>query len=305
MKFISTVWCIVSVVVPVIADTVCRILSMSGGGSHGAFEMGGVTRLIENPGWVPWDVHLGVSAGSLGVVGLLKDDYENNMKTVKNIWSEIKTKDVIEPLKSKNSFSGNDKIKKLISETYDSLTGLSAKGVFEVGVTDLISGEFVSLPLSPPSPNLTYVLASTSIPLVFPPSNIMIKNKLIVAVDGGLQKNEYYLTGLQYCPPSTTSYIMDMIFANYEPDPYSPASWDLWTITTRSLELIMNDFDELYFKDLGECSDDPKENVTSLHLEVRVHQPPLPIWVKSLDFDHGSLLWDLGYNNMTTTIKYC
>jgi hypothetical protein len=305
MKFISTLWSIASLVLPVVADTVCRILSMSGGGSHGAFEMGGVTRLIENPGWKPWDVHLGISAGSLGVVGLLKDDYKNNMEKVKSIWSEIKTKDVIEPLKSKNSYSGNDKIKKLISETYDSLTGSFSNGVFEVGVTDLISGEFVSLPLSPLSPNLTYVLASTSIPMMFPPSEIIVDNRLIVAVDGGLQKNEYYLTGLQYCPPGTTSYIMDMIFANYEPNPYTPSSWNFWTITTRSLELIMNEFNNLYFKDLGECSDVSKQGLSSLHLEIRVHQPPLPIWVNALDFDYGSLLWDLGYNNMTTKIKHC
>jgi predicted patatin/cPLA2 family phospholipase len=305
MKFISTLWGIVSIIVPVVADTVCRILSMSGGGSHGAFEMGGVTKLIETPGWKPWDVHLGVSAGSLGVVGLLKDDYQHNMEMVKSIWSEINTGDIIEPLKSKNSFSGNDKIKNLISETYDLLNGSPTGGIFEVGVTDLISGDFISLSLNPSNPNLTYVLASTSIPVIFPPSEIDVNGMKIMGVDGGLQKNEYYLTALQYCPSGTTSYVMDIMFANYETDTYNPSSWNWWTITTRSLELIMNDFDDLYFKDLGECSDIPKKELGSLGLEIRIHQPPAPIWVKSLDFDHGELLWNLGYNNMTTTIRHC
>lgn len=300
MKFLSTLFTLASVIIPVMSNTVCRILSMSGGGSHGAFEMGVVTRLTESEEWKPWDVHLGVSAGSLGVVGLLKDDYETNMVKVKNIWSGITTKDVIEPLKSKNSFSGNDKIYKLINETYYSLTGNPSSGVFQVGVTDLISGEFISLPLKPNLPNLTYVLASTSIPLVFPPSVIQWKDKRIMAVDGGLQKNEYYLSSLQYCPPKSTSYIIDLIFANYEPDSFNPTSWNLWNIATRSIELITNDFDDLYFKDIGECS-----GWGGLKLEVRIHQPTIPITINGLDFNYGSLLWNLGYNNYTTTIRHC
>jgi hypothetical protein len=300
MKFLSTIWTLGLIVVPVVAETVCRILSMSGGGSHGAFEMGVVTRLTEDPEWKPWDVHLGVSAGSLGVVGLLKDDYYNNMIRVKRIWSSIKTKDVIEPLKSTNSLSGNDKIKKLITETHDSLTGSPTKGVFEVGVTDLISGEFISLGIQPASPNLTYVLASTSIPVIFPPAEILVEGKVIMAVDGGLQKNEYFLSGLQYCPSGSTTYVMDLVFANYESDVYHPSSWNIWTIATRSIELVTNDFDDMYFKDVGEC-----HGMQSLGLEVRIHQPSTPLSVKSLDFDHGLMLWDLGYYNMSTIIRHC
>ena len=300
MRLLCTLLSAVLMIVPVIADTTCRILSMSGGGSHGAFEMGAVTRLMETPSWQPWDVHLGVSAGALGVVSLLKTDYQTNMEKVKSIWSGITTGDIIEPLKSSNSFSGNNKVMGLISKTYDSLTGPPSNGVFRVGVTDLISGEFISLPLDPASPNLTYALASTSIPVVFPPSIIAWQNKIIEAVDGGLQKNEYYLTGLQYCPKGSTDYVMDLVFANYEADDYHPSSWNLWTITTRSLELIMNDFDDLYFKDVSDCS-----NRRNLNLEVRIHEPPYPISIGGLDFNQGSLLWLLGYNNLTTTIYHC
>jgi len=304
MKLFTTLLCVASLVVPVVADTVCRILSMSGGGSHGAFEMGVVTRLMEAPEWKPWDVHLGVSAGSLGLVGLLKDDYQENMERVKNIWSGITTRDIIEPLASKNSFSGNQKIMKLVIETHDTLTGEPVNGVFQVGVTDLVSGEFVSLPLDPRNPNFTYVLASTSIPVVFPPSAIEWKEKMLVAVDGGLQKNEYYLTGLQYCPPGSDSFIMDMVFANYEPDVQqqpSPTWWNLWAIASRSIQLVLRDFDDLYFKDVSECSGQER----GINLEVRIHSPSLPLQVGGLDFDHGSLLWDLGYHNMTTVVHRC
>lgn len=300
MKLISTLLKIAVLIAPVVADTVCRIVSMSGGGSHGAFEIGVVTRLMENPGWEPWDVNLGVSAGSLGILSLLKDDYSQNMEKVKNIWADITTKDVIQPLGSPNSFSGNRKVMKMITETYDTLTGAEANGRFEVGVTDLISGEFMSLRLNPRSPNMTYILASTSIPMIFPPSSILIKSKVIEAVDGGLQKNEYYLSSLQYCPPGTNSYVMDMIFANFEPDNYKPSSWNLWTISTRSIELAINDFNDLYFKDVSECS-----GMKGLNLEIRIHSPPSPITVNSLDFNQGHWLWSIGYNNMTTMIKHC
>jgi hypothetical protein len=273
---------------------------LSGGGSHGAFEAGVVNRLMDNPGWKPWDVHLGVSAGALGIVGMLKSDYQENMQKVKKVWSEIDTGDVLEPLKSSNSFSGNQKIYKIISDTYDQLTGSPSDGIFQVGVVDLVSGEFISLPLQTSSPNLTYVLASTSIPIVFPPIGIRWKNKDITAVDGGLQKNEFYLSGLEYCPPGSTSFEMDLVFANYETDTYQPTSWNLWTISTRSIELVMNDFNDMYFKDVSECS-----GLKGLNLEMRIHGPSSPLDVKSLDFDQGSLLWYLGYNNMTTTTYYC
>jgi hypothetical protein len=300
MKFISTFVCIAVSVVPIIADVVCRIVSLSGGGSHGAFEAGVVNRLMDNPGWKPWDVHLGVSAGALGIVGMLKSDYQENMQKVKKVWSEIDTGDVLEPLKSSNSFSGNQKIYKIISDTYDQLTGSPSDGIFQVGVVDLVSGEFISLPLQTSSPNLTYVLASTSIPIVFPPIGIRWKHKDITAVDGGLQKNEFYLSGLEYCPPGSTSFEMDLIFANYETDTYQPTSWNLWSISTRSIELVMNDFNDMYFKDVSECS-----GLKGLNLEMRIHGPSSPLDVKGLDFDHGALLWYLGYNNMTTTTYYC
>jgi hypothetical protein len=300
MKFLSTLLSIVVCIVPVIADTVCRIISLSGGGSHGAFEAGVVSRLIDNPDWKPWDVHLGVSAGALGIVGLLKDDYRNNMQKIRTIWSGVTTRDIIEPFKSSNSLSGNNNIVKLISGTYDSLTGTPTDGVFQVGVTDLISGEFTSLPLFSSAPNLTYVLASTSIPVVFPPASIVWQGKPLVAVDGGLQKNEFYLSGLSYCPPESTRFEMDLVFANYEKDDYQPGSWNLWTIATRSIELVMNDFDDMFFKDVSECS-----GASGRDLELRIHSPSTPLTVKSLDFNYGTMLWNLGYYNMTTDIRYC
>ena len=44
----------------------CKILSLSGGGVYGAFEMGIVSKLLENN--KTWDLFTGVSAGSLNSV---------------------------------------------------------------------------------------------------------------------------------------------------------------------------------------------------------------------------------------------
>jgi hypothetical protein len=301
MKIISSIIALAGVIVPVIAGGICKIVSLSGGGSHGAFEAGVLANLIQRPDWKPWDVHLGVSAGSLGITGLLKDDYQENMEIVKTIWSGIKTSDVIEPLKSSNSLSGNDKVTKLITETHDSLLGNPTPGRFFVGVTDLVSGEFIPLELQSPSPNLQYVLASTAIPVIFPPVAIKLDNGVdIVAVDGGVQKNEFYLSGLQYCPTQTSKYVMDLIFANTMADASSITDWNLWNIAMRSVNIITNEFDDMYLKDVISCSQGG-----TLGLELRVHFPPQAININALDFNHGEELWDLGYYNVTTQVYYC
>lgn len=288
--------------IPLVSANICRIVSLSGGGSHGAFEAGVLTNLISQPDWIPWDVHTGVSAGSLGVLGLTKTNYEENMQKVRAIWEVTTTRDIIEPLASKNSLSGNSKVRRLISETINDLTGDPAPGRFMVGVTDLIGGDFVALPLDTTSVNHNYVLASTSIPLVFPPEPLSYMGREMMAADGGLQKNEFFLSSLSYCDPSSTVYEMDLIMANYMTLEDSKGPWDLYHILTRSIGIILNDFNNIYHKSVLECS---QENPGGLHLTVRVHMPPSPINIGVLDFNKGSYMWSLGRYNVSTSVYHC
>jgi hypothetical protein len=289
-------------VLPVVSAGICRILSLSGGGSHGAFEAGVLSNLISQSTWVPWDVHTGVSAGSLGILGLTKTNYEENLEKVRGIWEVTTTFDVIEPLASKNSLSGNSKVRRLISETINDLTGLPSPGRFVVGVTDLIVGDFVALPLNTRALEHNYVLASTSIPVVFPPEPLVYNGRDMLAADGGLQKNEFFQSALSYCDPTSTSYEMDLVLANYMTLEDSKGPWDLYHILTRSIGIIMNDFNNIYHKSVLECA---QETPGGLHLTVRVHMPPSPINIGVLDFNQGAYMWELGRYNATTSVYHC
>lgn len=286
---------VVGMVIPalVVSSSVCRILSLSGGGSHGAFEAGVLQSILERPDFQPWDVHLGVSAGGLGVLSLTKDDFSSNMKTIHDTWSNSKTKDIIEPLSSGNSLSGNDKIYKLIQKTYSQMTGNPTSGYFGVGVTDLTTGTFTVLDIDTTHISFDSFVASAAIPVVFPPVGSF--------VDGGLQKNEIFLSGLEYCEDKYDSITMDLVFANYEAEQDIPGPWSLWEIAKRSLDIIKEDFDNMYFKSVVLC-----EHFESiLSLTVNIIMPPEPITISSLDFNHGDMLWDLGYYNNTMITVTC
>jgi hypothetical protein len=302
MRLFKSILCIASIVLggisAIVAPEPCRLVSLSGGGSHGAFEAGVLTKIVESPDWKPWDVHLGVSAGSLGILGLMKDDYLGNSMIVREVWENTKTKDIIQPRLFENSLSGNDKIKALIDNTYSRLRGSPTGGTFVVGVTNLVTGGFESLRVDSADPQLDYIVASTSIPVVFPPSAISPED---VLVDGGLQKNEFFLSSLEYCPPGSIGYHMDLIFANLEVPESRQSSWTLFDIAVRTLDIIRRDFNNIYFKSVMDCGG----GLRGLNLTVTLHNPPSAISVGSLDFNQGSYLWDLGYCNSTSSFIRC
>lgn len=294
MKLFNLLSSIVCAIIPIaLAVNPCRIVSLSGGGSHGAFEAGVLKSMMEKPDFQPWDVHLGVSAGGLGVLSLVKDSYQENSEIIRDMWSSTKTKDVIEPLKSSNSLSGNGKIYKLLSSTLDRMSGSPSNGYFGVGVTDLTTGSFVIRDVNTNAINYNDFVASAAIPVVFPPIGSF--------VDGGLQKNEIFLSGLKYCNDKYDSVVMDLVFANYESEQDDPGPWSLWNIAKRSFDLIKEDFDNMYFKSVSSC----QNYKSTLQLRVNIYMPPEPISISALNFDLGDMLWNLGYYNHTVYTVHC
>lgn len=299
MKLISGLIFLSGVVATVISTT-CRLVSFSGGGSHGAFESGVLNKMVHEKDFGNWDVHLGVSAGSLTVLSLLRDDYKNNLDYVRDIWWNTKTLDVLSPLSSDTSLSGNDKVFELINKTFHSLVGSPSRGVFRAGVTDLETGNFLALPLSSDTPDLKRILASTSIPIVFPP--VFIESLGITAVDGGLQCNEMIFGGLQFCPEGTTNYEMDLVFAYFEENNYTPKSWNLFTVGYRTVDIITHEFNNLLFKTLGNC----EKKSSNFKITIIMPDPNSPSsGISALDFDHGEQLWKEGYYNTTKKVIYC
>ena len=73
----------------------CRILALSGGGAHGAFQAG-VIKILDNLGH-NWDVVTGISVGSLN--GILLGMYPRNLQMVgvqdlENMWMNITSNDI-------------------------------------------------------------------------------------------------------------------------------------------------------------------------------------------------------------------
>ena len=76
-----------------------NLLVLSGGGSYGAFEMGIVSRLIEDENY-SWDVVTGVSAGSINASYLStidKNDIKNHIQEFRELWTSIKSSDIYSP----------------------------------------------------------------------------------------------------------------------------------------------------------------------------------------------------------------
>ena len=80
-------------------DKKCRALVLSGGGTNGAWEAGVVWGLTHygNPADFEWDVHTGVSAGSINTAGLAGWKPEQTVESTEylsDMWATVKNTDV-------------------------------------------------------------------------------------------------------------------------------------------------------------------------------------------------------------------
>jgi len=88
---------------PATAAADCRVLSLSGGGSFGAFEAGVLARMLDDAPGLDYDFHLGVSAGALNA-GYLATyaqgpaGFADGVASLKELWETTKSSDVRAPL---------------------------------------------------------------------------------------------------------------------------------------------------------------------------------------------------------------
>ena len=80
-------------------DTKCKALVLSGGGTNGAWEAGVVWGLTHygDPTDYEWDVHSGISAGSINTIGLIgfpSDKTVESTEYLSDMWASITNKDV-------------------------------------------------------------------------------------------------------------------------------------------------------------------------------------------------------------------
>ncbi|NLW47247.1 MAG: hypothetical protein GXY86_07920 [Firmicutes bacterium] len=175
-----------------------RALVLAGGGSKGAFEVGAIDYLVREKG-LDFDIYLGTSVGALNV-GILSQSQSyhqlcRQVQVLKKLWLGIKGSNSIYhknlfgifSLLFKNSLYNPDGLKKLIEENIDPerLFKKTAR-VLKVATVAEETGELLYADNRSPELRkdfLSYILASASIPMFFPPVKINGKHWY----DGGLR----------------------------------------------------------------------------------------------------------------------
>jgi len=152
-------------------------LVLSGGGSKGAFQVGALDYLTKKEN-VVFDFVSGVSTGSLQGAMVA----QNQLTNLAKIWFNLKKNTDIYNTGYVRllwggypySFDGLEKLlKKHLKKTYDI--------PFMVGIVSLKTGKYHSFK----NPNIEMILASCSIPILFPPRYIKVYNEH--CVDGGVR----------------------------------------------------------------------------------------------------------------------
>ena len=181
---------------------------MSGGGSKGAYEIGGLWGLIKNApaGSVQWDVVTGVSAGALNtaiVTGFEKGDEEAMVEYASNLFTNTGNDDayqqwawggMVRALVDKSGLLDNSPEYDLVSRIVDELG--TCKRKWTVSTVDTNDGSYHLLDSTlPRSEHARAFVASTLIPAVFTPD----KWDSRVLMDGGAVWNTNLVSAIHQC----------------------------------------------------------------------------------------------------------
>ena len=171
-----------------------RALVMSGSGSKGAFELGAVDYLVKEKK-LDFHVIAGVSTGSLNAIMLAQgagiDGLKQQLELLEQIWFGISSyRDVFRKrflakllvLFAKPSLYEPNPLRKKIERYVDSTKLRNSDKQLRIGAVCLETGDYRSIDQTERE-ILTWTLASSSIPLMFPP----VKCNGDSNVDGGVR----------------------------------------------------------------------------------------------------------------------
>ncbi len=219
-------------------------LVLSGGGARGAFQVGAEKYAREVKGY-QWDIIAGVSVGAMNGAMLAMHRYARLME----LWDGISDSQVytggfnlislIKLLFGARSFYGNEPLKRLMQKEFEAGRVIDD---LHVGAVSLISGEYVqftkeSLELS------KAILASASIPVVWPPVDISPDDTAMV--DGGVRNLSPVGDVLDLEPDEIV-----IINCGSEQPPVMPqAPANVLSIGMRALDIMQN---EIFINDMKE-----------------------------------------------------
>jgi NTE family protein len=219
-------------------------LILSGGGARGAFQVGAEKYAREVKGY-QWDIIAGVSVGAMNGAMLAMHRYSRLME----LWDGIADSQVytggfnlvslVKLLFGAKSFYGNEPLKKLMQKEFEAGRVIDD---LHVGAVSLISGEYVqftkeSLELA------KAILASASIPIVWPPVDISPDHAAMV--DGGVRNISPVGDVLDLEPDE----IVIINCSSEQPPVMSQAPANVLSIGMRALDIMQN---EIFVNDMKE-----------------------------------------------------
>ena len=187
----------------------CRALAMSGGGSKGSYEIGGLWGLVKtdpNPEKYAWDVVTGVSAGSLNtaiVTGFAPGDEINMVEYATELFQNTDSPDaykmwawggIVRGVTDKSGFLDNSPAYNLVERIVGDLG--TCKRKFAVSSVDVNTGSYVVFNETLPRAEQSRAfMASTLIPAVFEPDHWGSH----VLMDGGTVWNTNLVSAIDRC----------------------------------------------------------------------------------------------------------
>jgi patatin-like phospholipase/acyl hydrolase len=275
----------------------CNILSLSGGGSYGAVEMGILDSLVST-NQIPnrFDVITGISTGGLNAAFLSHfDNVSSALPYMYNIFSNLHTKDIYTPhylgIFSKWAIYDNSPLEKTLgnilqSAPHNANPPLTLIGASNVYTERLDVFKYTELPHDD---KIDVLMSTSAIPIVFPPR----KYNGGLYVDGGVIANQliYQVIGQINC----TFYNITLINARVK-DGVNNGVTGLTSYLGTLVHMILSTFDN-QVSQLAKC-DYPIG-------QINVCFPTSPDLNKysPLNFDNEVALYELGkiYNRC---IKY-
>lgn len=268
-----------------------RVLVLSGGGSHGAYQVGVLKRLIEIGKF--WDVIAGVSVGALNGTYLAmhnKKDIRVGMAELESIWLGIKgTEDVIKPWAPwifnyipayfKGSLKSTKPLLKIIQSKFNEPALLNSDVDMRVGTVALCDGKFHTIKKDTENFPL-WILASSAMPVVMPPVELQGDKW----VDGGV-RNQTPLTSImdvvRGCAERGETVEVDVILTGPTHDEILTEKPEnvknLMQIALRCAQIAI---DEIYLTDL---------EVLKGMANVTVYEPSKPLLTDSMEFPPVSI----------------
>lgn len=275
-------------------SSACNVLTLSGGGVYGSFEAGVFSTLFENGS--TYDIITGVSAGSLNTAYLssIQSGQEKyRISEFKNLWTSIKTSDILHKIYFLNGLSlyDNIAIKNKLNEIFSNLTTIRH---IKIGATSLIDG---TSRVFTKNDVLQYglvdiLMSSIAIPIFLPPYPFLND----IFVDGGLTSNILLNEGIDYCLnkfPLEQIYV-DVIVCGKKLGKYESMSMTIKDIAERLISIITEQVE------YSELLHPIFENNVFIRVFEQQHQDSYGL----LDFDATEKLYNEGYNFTNVNIYW-